>query len=255
MANKVATLIVNANLPGVGWRRGKIVMAKNGQRKPGVVLYGGKAVPYSQGVFQIRHYEGAKLVYTTVGKETTGSHGNKDFYEKEYEDGYPKAVAMLEKFQILQRQAADNAILGITPAPAPEVQKTLAQCVEDYLTKKRSPSLDLSYASIHLYEQVLTAFVANTTAKYVADVTERDVTALMDKYKDEGYARKSIAMRYTTIRGFLAAHGVVLGKLIDSATHRKLSAKPEPHTEPYSASEIDRLMAASDPYYQRELYS
>lgn len=250
MPNRTANLIINANLPGVGWRRGKIVISRNGQRKPGVMLYGDTEVPYSRGVFQIRHYDGDRLVYTTVGKEIAESHNKKGYYEKEYEDGYSKAVEMLERFQAKLRRDVDNSILGIKPESEPEEQKTLAQCVEEYLTKKRSPSLELSYSAIHQYEQALNTFVSVAKAQHVSDVTERDITETADRFKSQGYARKSIAMRYSTIRGFLAAHGVVLGKLIDTATHRKLSSKPEPHTEPYTPQEVDKLMAASDPYYK-----
>jgi integrase len=255
MANRTASIIINAKIKDengkdIGWRRGKVVISRNGQRKPGVMLYGGKEVPYSDGVFQIRHYDGDRLVYTTVGKEVTGSRGKKGYYAKEYEEGYSKAASLAEKLVIKMRREAENAILGIKPEPEPEEKKTLAELAEDYLTKKRSPSLELSYSAIHQYEQALNAFVANSKTQYVSDVTEQDITAFADKFKAEGYARKSIAMRYTIIRGFLAAHGVVLSKLIDTATHRKLASKPERHTEPYTPQELDKLTAASDPYHQ-----
>jgi integrase len=110
--------------------------------------------------------------------------------------------------------------------------------------------LELSYSALHQYEQTLNTFLEVAKAKTIAAVTKQDVTAMTDKFKAEGYARKSIAIRYGIVRGFLASHGVVLGKLIDPATHQRLASLPDPHTEPYMASEIDRLMAVSTPYYQ-----
>jgi integrase len=107
-----------------------------------------------------------------------------------------------------------------------------------------------SINAIHQYEQALTLFRSVAKAQYASEVTERDITNFTDLLKGKEYSRKSIAMRYTIVRGFLASHGVVLDKLIDSATHRKLSSKPEPHTEPYTQQELDKLMAASTRYYQ-----
>ena len=97
MANRTASIIINAKIKDengndIGWRRGKVVTSRNGQRKPGVMLYGGKEVPYSDGVFQIRHYDGDRLLYTTVGKEVTGSRGKKGYYAKEYEEGYSRTA-------------------------------------------------------------------------------------------------------------------------------------------------------------------
>ena len=214
------------------------------------MLYGKKEVPYTDGVFQIRQYVGDRLVYTTVGKEVTGSRNAMGYWDKEYGEGYSKAASLLSQLQAKLRRDADNAILGFDPDPEPEVKKTLAQCVEDYLEKKRSPSLELSYSAVHQYEQALNALLTVSKAKYVADMTGQDIMAFADKFKAEGYSRKSISMRYTIVRGFLAAHGVPPATLIDSATHRKLSSKPEAHTEPYTPQELDKLLAVSDPYHQ-----
>ena len=117
----------------------------------------------------------------------------------------------------LQRDALDT-LAGVGPESEPTAAKTLTQCVDEYLTKKRSPSLELSYAAIHQYEQALTMFLIVTKAKYVSDVTEQDITRFADLLKGKGYSRKSIAMRYTIIRGFLTAHGVVLDKLMAAST-------------------------------------
>jgi hypothetical protein len=95
------------------------------------MLYGKKEVPYTDGVFQIRQYVGDRLVYTTVGKEVTGSRNAMGYWDKEYGEGYSKAASLLSQLQAKLRRDADNAILGFDPDPEPEVKKTLAQCVED----------------------------------------------------------------------------------------------------------------------------
>jgi hypothetical protein len=45
MANRTASLIRNANLPGIGWRRGTLIQSKNGRIKDGFMLYNGVEYP------------------------------------------------------------------------------------------------------------------------------------------------------------------------------------------------------------------
>lgn len=64
-------LVIYSKIPGqAGWRRGKLVYAKNNRIQPGVMLYNGQVVPTADdAVYQIRRYEGKKTVYTTVGSD------------------------------------------------------------------------------------------------------------------------------------------------------------------------------------------
>jgi len=55
MANRKATLIRYAKLPELGWRRGTLVKAKNGQHKPGVMKYKQQEVDATNGVYLRLH--------------------------------------------------------------------------------------------------------------------------------------------------------------------------------------------------------
>jgi hypothetical protein len=55
MANKVATLIRKAKLPGIGRRRGTLIQSKNGRIKPDAMLYNGIEYSVPQGTNQIRY--------------------------------------------------------------------------------------------------------------------------------------------------------------------------------------------------------
>jgi integrase len=57
-------------------------------------------------------------------------------------------------------------------------------------------------------------------------------------------------MRYTVIRSFLQNYGVDLKALIDSATHKRLSFKPEGDTTPYTKEQLEKLFAVCPPYYR-----
>ena len=232
MANRTATLVRNANLPGIGWRRGNLIKSRNGRFKPGWMVYNGQEVEALQGVFQIRTYEGDRVKYTSVG------------------DDLDAAQAMLEKLNATRQMEVAKAILGIA-GPEPEKKRnTLAELVQKYIDKKKSPSQGLGYASIHLYEATLNGFLALVKRQYVTDVTEEDVTRFADHLKRQGFSQKGRLMRYTVIRGFLRHSGVDVEKVIEAATHKRLAAKPDLHTDPYTEMQLEKLFSICTPYYK-----
>ncbi|MGA2167519.1 MAG: hypothetical protein ABSG62_04865 [Terracidiphilus sp.] len=226
MANRVATLVRNANLPGIGWRRGTLIKSKNGRFKPGYMVYNGQEYAAPNGTYQVRTYEGTKVKYTSVG------------------DDLEAAQAILEKLNATRQMEAAKTILGIA-VPEPdekEQRKTLAELVQKYIDKKKSPSHGLGYASIHLYEATLNSFLAQVKRQYVADVAEEDVTRFCDTLKKQGFSQKSRLMRYTVVRGFLRHCGVAVEKVIEASTHKRLSAKPDLHTEAGLSYKVERVV-------------
>jgi hypothetical protein len=69
MANRIATLIRYAKLPELGWRRGTLVKAKNGQYKPGVMVYNKQELDANNGVYQFARIRVRRL--STSASETT----------------------------------------------------------------------------------------------------------------------------------------------------------------------------------------
>ena len=76
------------------------------------------------------------------------------------------------------------------------------------------------------------------------------MVSFIDRLQSEGYGQKSRVMRYVAIRGFLRSCGVQVEKVIDAATHKRLSTKPDDNTDPYTQAELDRFFAACDDEYQ-----
>lgn len=231
--NRAASLVRYGKIESLGWRRGHIVTSKNGRVKSDAMIFAGKEYPISASSnYQIRHYNGNSPVYVTVGSD------------------YDIALSTLARFTASRQLEAANAALGIiTPKPA-ETPKTLAEQLAEYLAKKKSPSLDLSATSIHLYTTTLTTFVPHCGRVYASEVTEGDVVSFIDRLQSEGYGQKSRVMRYVAIRGFLRSCGVQVEKVIDAATHKRLSTKPDDNTDPYTQAELDRFFAACDDEYQ-----
>jgi len=234
MANRTATLIRYAKLPNLGWRRGTLVKAKNGQFKPGVMIYSGTEHDATNGCYQIRIYKGRTAIHVSVG------------------DDLAAAQVLLTKHNATRAKEAAEAMLGIAPAPkTQEDRKTISELAAAYVAKKKSPSQGLSRTSTHLYETTLNAFVKSCAKRvFASDVTEDDVTGYCDLLVKQGYAPKSRAMRYTLVRGFLQTCGVDLKSLIESATHKRLGTKPEGDTTPYTKAEVEKLLAVSTPYYK-----
>ena len=234
-----ASLVIYGKVPELGWRRGGIVIAKNGLPKPGVMLISGREVTAPNFVFQIRRYVDRKAVYTAVGKD------------------YPTAKSLLERTQVTRLRESLDAKLGIVqPKSALELaaeeadrqaqRRTLHQFAEGYFGKKKNLGVD----SVALYRDTVLPFAAYCGKKFLEDVTGQDVVDWCDSLRAAGYAPRTIQTRYSTLRGFLRACGLNLSILIDHSAHRRLSRKPEPQTEPYTEEQIERLLANCDPYYR-----
>jgi hypothetical protein len=50
------------------WHRNPAARGANGRVRPGCALVGGKAVPVTDGVYEIRYYEDRRVKYTSAGK-------------------------------------------------------------------------------------------------------------------------------------------------------------------------------------------
>ena len=232
MANTKATLVRYGKTTN-GWKRGTLIAAKNGRTKPDAMIVSGVEVSIpADSQYQIRYYDGAKVKYQSVGTD------------------YEAAKTTLEKYTASrQRESADEA-LGIIKPEVAEAEKTLEVLLDEFLAAKKSPSLDLSTDSIHLYTSTLPEFVRVSGKQYAKDITCADVVRFMDSVKRDGYAVKTCTIKYVAVRGFLKYCGVNVAKVIDQATHRRLAVKVEGNTDPYTQAELDKLFAVCNDYYR-----
>jgi hypothetical protein len=110
VANRVATLVRNANIEGIGWRRGNLVKSRNGRFKPGFMMYNGRECAAPNGSYQIRHY---------------GTDG----------DDLDKAEAALNRLLDTMQLNVLNTKLGVKLPEPEKAKKTLAQYKETFLVK------------------------------------------------------------------------------------------------------------------------
>ena len=69
MANRKAKLVRCAKIPDLGWRRGTLIIVRNGRIKPDFMMYNGKQVRCPQGKYEIRYYEGRKCLHKPAGSD------------------------------------------------------------------------------------------------------------------------------------------------------------------------------------------
>jgi hypothetical protein len=195
MANKVTTLIRNANLPGIGWRRGTLIQSKNGRIKPDAMLYNGIEYSAPQGTYQIRYYRGAKVVYVTVGNDLNA------------------ALAMLERLNATRQKEAAEITLGIAPAiPMPKKVMTIEELKVAFLKKRTA---GVSNANAALYMATLFSFCkffASAGKTLPEQITGDDVYGTYLRWKKEGRKQCTCANRYSTLRGFLHFMKILIRK-------------------------------------------
>ena len=70
MANRKVTLVANCKTEQ-GWRRYPVAWGRNGRIKPGTVIVSGKEWKFTEGNYQVRAYQGSRMVYKERWRERT----------------------------------------------------------------------------------------------------------------------------------------------------------------------------------------
>jgi len=225
--NTKASLVRYARIEGIGWRRGSIVTSKNGRVKPNAMLYANKEyLIAADSAYQIRHYQGIKAAYVTVGSD------------------YDAAQSTLQRYLDTQQHRVLEVKLGIKLDSPSEAPKTLAQCREDFVEKYAHGSADTEYA----YRYVSGEFVklmAQRDKLFASALTEDDIIAFDRHLEKIGNKKNTRATRYGYIRCFLRFVGLDPKTLISPEEHKKLKAKPILKPVRYSEDELQKLYAAS----------
>lgn len=235
MANEQVTLLRYAKIPGVGWRRGKVIIGKTGKVAPDYMLLGrGKdqrKVYAPEGHYELRYYEGRLPRYKKLRNDPT------------------EALDELERAQSeLKLKNSAEAIGYIIPSPVPIKRKSLAEYGREFLELKRSPSLNLDEDTIKLYTNIVEEFVPLSRRTYPEDISEADVIRYCNEL-DKRYSDGVRARRYTSLRGFLFYCGLEPKRLISASVHKRLKSFEKKKVRIYSAVELAILLAVCDPYH------
>src|ERR1035438_3598398 len=139
--NSTLTLLRYSAIEGKGWRRGAVVLTKNGKLKPDVMTVGGAEVNCHNGRYQMRRYQGKLPVYTELGNDPT--------------DALNRFRA--EESKLNARTAAKAA--GLEVVSDDESRKTLKQYAADFLSMHRNLP-HRSDDSVRVYTQITSSFLS-----------------------------------------------------------------------------------------------
>lgn len=239
MANETVTLLRNAKIPGIGWRRGQAIIGKNGKVNPDHMLLGERndkrKVHAPEGHFELRYFDGRLPRYKKLGNDSS------------------EALDELKRAQSeLKLKNSAKAIGYIIPSPHPVKRKSLKEYASDFLELKRSPSLNLDEDTIKLYSDIVDEFVplsGKSGRKYPEDITEADVIRYCDEL-DKRYAPGVRARRYTSLRGFLFYCGLEPKRLITPSVHNRLKFWEKKKVRIYNSREIAALLTVCDSYHR-----
>jgi integrase len=235
MANETVTLLRSAKLPGLGWRRGKAIIGKNGKVSPDHMLLGKwkdkRKVYAPEGHYVLRYFDGRLPRYKKLGNDPS-----------EALDELQRANSEL-KFKNAAKTAG-----YIIPAPTPIKRKSLAEYGREFLEQKRSPSLNLDEDTIKLYTVIVEEFVPLCGKTIPEDIKEADVIRYCDEL-DKRYSDGVRARRYTSLRGFLFYCGLEPKRLITPSVHNRLKSYEKKKVRIYSGVELNALLAVCDPYH------
>ena len=155
--NVKASLVIYANLSGIGWRRGSLIQAKNGRIKQGYLAHKGKEYP-------------AQMPSTRSGPTREIRPCTRHRWRPRKSAGGPGAL-------IDQRQLEQLEVrLGITIPGPKERPKTLATLREGFIDKYGHGSADTEYAYRYISGEFLRLLEARGK-RYASEITEDDVIA------------------------------------------------------------------------------
>ena len=232
MANRKASLIRCAKIPGQGWRRGILVKTKNGRIKPDYMIHKGEQVYCPQGKYEIRFYKGSQTIQKPVGSDL---------------DAALAAFALFEKK--LQYEALQED-LGITmPKLSKEERKTLSELRDGYIEKYAHGSADTVYSYTFIGTE-FTRLLSERQKTFPEQVAEDDVIAFDRFLEARGDSKSTRSHRYVYARCFLRYIGLDPNKVVSPEWNQKLKKKPKLEVENFTEEELKRLYAASSEYHR-----
>jgi integrase len=225
--NRTLTIVRYAKLEN-GWRRGAVVMQRNGKLKHGFMMQGGVEILAPQGRYQMVRYEGNKPVYTDLGNDPT--------------DAVNRFRSEESKTNV--RVAAVAAGLEVV-SPETSACKTLKQLASAYLEMHHNLP-HRADDSVRVYTHVTASFLNLCKVQYPKQVTKEDVIRWHGWMRNEKrYSDRTCANHYIALRGFLRYCGLRPGEFIPKGTHKLLKTYTQKIVNTYSPEVVVKLMEAA----------
>lgn len=216
MANRKAVLVWLCKTEK-GWRRFPALFGANGRPRPGVVRVGGAERKYLDGRFQVRTYEGSRMIYRDAGETASEAMTNRTKSE------HLLAARNAAKIAGAKVEAEDEA-------DRKSLSKALKDCVQAALDRG-SPE------SAEVIDRAGRDFLRITGKTYADEVTKEDLLKFQRELRREGKSDRTIHNRHAAVVAYLSFAGLNVKAL---APHRPRYEKKLP--EVYKPEQVRSLL-------------
>jgi integrase len=228
--NKTLTLLRYAAIEDKGWRRGQAVLGKTGRIKPNAMMIGGVEVDAPKGRYQLRRYEGTRVVYVELGNDPTDALNR-------YRAEESKINAM--------KVAIEAGLVVVNDTPDNPARKTIQRYATDFVVMHRALP-HRSDDSVRVYEQVTATFIEQIKARYPEEITKDDVIRWHGwMRKTKVYSDRTAATHYIALRSFLKYCKLVPGDIIPQGTNKLLKTFTKKTVNTYTPEVVETLIQAS----------
>jgi integrase len=220
MANRTVTLIRNCKTEN-GWRRYTAAFGKNGRVRPGWVMVNGAPQHYAQGRYELRMFEGSKLVYVPAGETAAEAQASRDRME--------------HKLSVKESAKAVGILI-----PKDEVGRvSLVVKAREYV---RDAEQRGALVAADVGRLVSAEFLRTVKRSYVDEVRREDLFDFHAALRKRGCADRTVANKHARVTSFLRFAGV------DRNILPPMPRYDETLPTIYTREQIASILAAADAY-------
>lgn len=220
MANRNVTLVRNCKTEK-GWRRYPVAYGKNGRVRPGWVMIANEPEHYEQGKYELRFYEGSRMIYRPAGDTPAEVQAARDQLER-------KLIARISAAEagiLLPEEEADRASL-----------RRKAQEFERDAEKRGA----LSAAAMN--RRFTDEFLRVIRKVYVDEIRRDDFFAFHEAMRKRGSSDRTVANKHMRVASFLRFAGV------DPKIIPPVPRYDETLPTTYTRDQIKDILDVADPY-------
>ena len=228
MANVKVSLVIYAKTDE-GWVRRPSVRGGNGRIRPGYGMVDGKPKKFEKYVYQLRTYEGSRLVYQTVDA----------------------ATASAQQFvrERTRAAAAHARAAGVTVVDD-GTRRALKKAADDYIerttNKRKLVAAEVYRTSLDLFQ------LSVPDVMYIDQITESTLLTFHAYLRKRGNSERTIANRHSHVKSLLLWCGISREQIKKTMGDRPTFEKKK--VVAYSRDEMSSLLAAcDDPYFETVL--
>lgn len=220
MENRTVTLMVRHRAADGKWHRNPAARGANGRVRPGHALVEGRAVPVTDGAYELRHYEDRRVVYTPAGKNAADADAQRARQEK----------------TSTAEAAADDAGLEIVKG---EERNTLRGSAAAYISDAEGRG---AMAAASMARSATAEFLGLTKKTYVDEIRKEDIYRFHAALRKRKCGDRTVANKHARIVSWLRFAGI-----------DKANIPPKPKYEEglptvYEPDQYKALLATADPY-------